>query len=380
MSLRDLKAGDGALIDRALVVRFPAPHTATGEPLVELHCHGGRAVVARLLGLLAAMPGLREAEPGEFTRRALENGRFDLTETEGLADLLSAETEWQRRAAVESAGGGLRRSVEEWRERLVLLAAEAEAAIDYVDEEETELELVQLCSAAAALADEWRSQLAAPRSELLNDGLKIVLGGPPNSGKSSLFNALTESNKAIVTSIPGTTRDLLEARLDLDGLPVVLIDTAGLRATDDVVERIGVARAEGAQETADILLWLGDPQEAPNHQRILLVHARADERPLAPAGTIPASVVTPGGLEALRAEVIGAARNLLPPPDRAALNQRQARALREAEEALRGVQPDDILLTAEALRQALHALDRLSGRHGTEDVLDALFGRFCLGK
>lgn len=379
LALRRLRDADGAIIDEALVVHFPAPATVTGEPMVELHCHGGRAVVQRLLARLGATSGLREAEPGEFTRRALRNGRLDLTQAEGLADLLAAETEWQRRAAVAGAAGSLRREVEDWRDRLVNLAAGAEAAIDYVDEDETELDLTALVEAARLLAAEWTERLSSPTSELLQDGLRVVLAGPPNAGKSSLFNALVGSERAIVTPVAGTTRDVLEARLDMSGVPLTLIDTAGLRESADEVERIGVDRAQAAQKDADILLWLGDPEAAP--AGAILVHAQADRRddPV-PAGAIAISVVTGQGLQPLRAALREKASGLLPPPDRAALNRRQAQALAEAGEALRAVRADDVVVTAECFRQALHALDRLSGRQGTEDVLDAVFGRFCLGK
>lgn len=380
-SLRRLRAADGSTIDEALLLCFTAPHTATGEPLVELHLHGGRAVVTRLLAELSTFPGLREAEPGEFTRRALLNGRLDLTQAEGLADLLGAETEWQRRAAVDSAGGSLRRLVECWREKLVLLSAQAEAAIDYVgDEEETALDLSAFAVEATDLMTQWRQWLAQPPAELLTQGLRVVLAGPPNSGKSSLFNALIGSEKAIVTPIAGTTRDIIEARMDLDGIPLQLVDTAGLRNSDDVVEQIGIARAEQAQASADLLLWLGPPEQCPDHPHTILVHARADERPTAPSGSIPTTVTRRDGLDALRRELVAHSRAMLPPLDRIALNRRQATALGDALSALQHCRFDELVIVADALRQALVALDRLSGRQSIEDVLDALFGRFCLGK
>jgi len=376
--LKTLTDPGGATLDRALVVRFPAPATVTGEPLVELHCHGGRAVVARLLDVLGDMNRLRHAEPGEFTRRAVLNGRLDLAEAEGLADLLSAETEWQRRAAVESAGGGLSRQIGQWRERLVLLAAKAEAAIDYVDEEETELDLAALISDANALRGEWLEWLAAPRAELLHDGLRVVFAGPPNAGKSSLFNALIGADKAIVTDVPGTTRDLIEARVDWNGLPLVLIDTAGLRESNDAVERIGVTLAAEAQATADILLWLGEPAETPG--KAICVHARSDVRGDAPPEAFATSVRTGDGIGPLRRAIIERAKALLPPADRAPLNRRQAALLADATTCLADVRSGESLLTAEALRQALHFIDRVTGKQSTDDVLDALFGRFCLGK
>jgi tRNA modification GTPase len=382
LALRTLRDPGGEELDRALVAIFAAPHTVTGEQMAELHCHGGRAVVARLLEVLGSFPGLREAEPGEFTRRALENDRLDLTEAEGLADLLAAETEWQRRAAIGVVGGGLRRQIEAWRERLVLMAAEAEAAIDYVDEEETELELGELVANARALGDEWRKALEAPRTERIQAGLRVVLAGPPNAGKSSLFNALIGDERAIVTPIPGTTRDLVEAQVDLGGVRMTFVDTAGIRESDDPVEQIGVTRSYDAMAAADLLLWLGPVDERPDHVTSILVHARADERgsEVVPEGAVTTSVTDGIGVDELRHLVLAEARKLLPAPDSLAFNRRQAAALGDAAQAIALVQPQDSLLTAEALRQALHALDRLSGRQGTEDVLDALFGRFCLGK
>ncbi|NJC04857.1 tRNA modification GTPase [Sphingomonas kaistensis] len=380
-SLRRLTSEAGDLLDEALVLCFFAPHTATGEALVELHLHGGRAVVTRVLRELAGMPGLREAEPGEFTRRALLNGRLDLTEAEGLADLLSAETEWQRRAALDSAGGAIRRQVEAWRSRLVIMSAQAEAAIDYVgDEDETALDLDRLSRETEELLSEWRDWLDRPPAEMLQQGLKVVLAGPPNSGKSSLFNALAGADKAIVTPIPGTTRDTLEARIDLDGIPLTLVDTAGLRPTSDEVEQIGVERALDAQTVADILLWLGDPQEAPQHRSLLLIHSRADERGSAPPGSVPASVRSRDGLKTLEAALRAAAAKALPPVDLSLMNRRQRGALLEASATWRNDLTDDAVIVAERLRQALAAIDRLSGRAGTEDVLDTLFARFCLGK
>lgn len=381
MALRPLRDPSGDLIDHALVVVFTGPASATGEDMVELHCHGGRAVVARLLDELRREPGLREAEPGEFTRRALVNGRLDLTEAEGLGDLLGAETEWQRRAALRNAGGALRLQVEAWRGRLVTLAARAEAAIDYVDEDETEVDNSTLATEAAVLAAEWKDWLAAPRADVLNEGLRIVLGGPPNSGKSSLFNALLDCERAIVTAVPGTTRDLIEARVNWNGLPLSLIDTAGLCDSDDVVEAIGIAKARQALAESDILVWLGNASDAPSHDALVTIHARSDIRTdLPPRGRIAVSARTGEGVVALKEAIYSKARDLLPPMDRATLNRRQAAVLEDAVGWLEGVEGSDALLTAEAVRGALFAVDRLSGRRGIEDVIDEIFSRFCLGK
>lgn len=378
-SLRRLRSDDGAVIDEALVLRFPGPQSATGEPLIEFHLHGGRAVVARLLQVLGAIPELREAEPGEFTRRALMNGRLSLTQAEGLGDLLSAETEWQRRVAVESAGGAVSRRVESWRERLITLSAQAEAAIDYVgDEDETSLDVARLGTELQSLVEEWRGWLAIPTVELLQNGLRIVLAGPPNSGKSSLFNALVGSDRAIVTDVAGTTRDILEARLDLDGILVQLVDTAGLRESDDIVERIGIQRAEDAVSRADIVLWLGDPADAP--AGAIRIHARADERGPSPVGSIPTSVRSGLGITALLEVLMREAAHHLPSPDLTPFNRRQHSLLRDALLSLQDIRGADLLFLAEGLRHALGIVDQITGRSGTEDVLDAVFARFCLGK
>ncbi len=373
---------DGSVIDQALVLRFDRPASATGEDVVEYQCHGGRAIIEALLVALGGLPGMRMAEPGEFTRRAFANGRIDLTEAEGLADLLEAETESQRRTALLMAEGGLRRQIETWRARLVELSARAEAAIDYVgDEDETSLDEAALASAAQALATEFGEWLARPRAEPLKDGVRVVVAGPPNAGKSSLVNALAQSEKAIVTDVAGTTRDTIEVPIGVDGVPLLLIDTAGLRPTDDIVEAIGVTRAEDQMQRADILVWLGEPGAAPAHPHLLLVHAQADrtDRAAAPAGSLAVSAVTGQGLGALAGAIVKNARSLLPAEGEAALNRRQAAELADARLALVDAGAD-LVTVADALRLARAAFDRLSGRAGVEDMLDALFGRFCLGK
>jgi tRNA modification GTPase len=348
---------------------------------VEFQCHGGRAVVEAILAALASQPGMRLAEPGEFTRRALANGRIDLTEAEGLADLLEAETESQRRAALRMAEGGLRRQIEAWRQRLVDLSAQAEAAIDYVgDEEETGIDEAVLAGEARALAEELGQWLDRPRAEPLKEGVRVVVAGPPNAGKSSLVNALANSDKAIVTAIAGTTRDSIEVPLAIDGVPVTLVDTAGLRASEDAVEAIGIQRAEGQIDRADLVLWLGEPVQAPSHPRLVPVHAQADRRGKVPAESLAVSSVTGQGLAELARRIVDEARGLLPVDGELALNRRQAAELAEARDALATVAGADLVRTAEGLRVARSSFDRLSGRVGVEDVLDALFGRFCLGK
>jgi tRNA modification GTPase len=382
-SLRELRhPGTGALLDHGLILRFDGPASSTGENVVEFQIHGGRAVADAMLDALASLDGLRLALPGEFTRRALENGRIDLTEAEGLADLIEAETESQRRAALALAEGGLRRQIEQWQEQLLGLSARAEAAIDY-DEDDRHGVDTGLSGDCGALAIELGEWLARPRIEPLRDGVRVVVAGPPNSGKSSLVNAIAGSERAIVTDIPGTTRDHIEVPLALGGIPVVLTDTAGLRTTDELVERIGVERSHALIQGADVLLWLGKPGEAPPHPRLVRIHAKCDlpERGAAPSGSLPASSLTGEGIAPLLERVAEIAASLLPGEDALALNRRQAAHLEEAQQALsRAAGGGDIVTVAEDLRLARSAFDRLTGRAGVEDVLDALFSRFCLGK
>jgi tRNA modification GTPase len=371
----------GDLLDEVLVLRFDGPASSTGEDVVEFQGHGGRAVVDALLAALGSIEGLRQAEPGEFTRRAFENGRIDLTEAEGLADLIEAETESQRKAALALAEGGLRKQIVAWQERLLALSALAERAIDY-DEEDEALDQAMLRD-CAALADELWAWLERPRVEPLKDGVRVVVAGPPNAGKSSLINWIAGDERAIVTNVPGTTRDHIEVPLSLAGLPILLTDTAGLRDTADEVEAIGVARTEKLVEAADVLVWLGEPVDAPDHQSRILVHAKADlpDRDTAPDGSIAVSSTSGEGIAALLEEIERLARTVLPAEGALALNRRQARHIGEAAVALSGAAAaSDLVLIAEDLRLARGAFDRLTGRAGVEEVLDALFGRFCLGK
>jgi tRNA modification GTPase len=374
-TLRDPDSGER--LDDALVLRFDSPASASGEDVVEFQCHGGRAVVDSVLRALASVEGLREALPGEFTRRAFENGRIDLTEAEGLADLIEAETESQRKAALALAEGGLSKQIRDWQERLLNLSAEAERAIDY-DEDDAASDPA-LLSGIAELEAELRSWLERPRAEMLKDGVRVVVAGPPNAGKSSLLNAIAGQERAIVTDIPGTTRDHIEVPLALAGIPIVLTDTAGLRAAENAVEALGVARSKALIERADILLWLGDPGQTPTHERMLRVHSKADLGGSVAEGCMAISSVTGAGLAELLDRIAEVARTLLPDEGLLALNRRQAQHVAEAAEALAGDR-SDIVLIAEGLRQARTAFDRLTGRAGVEDVLDALFGRFCLGK
>jgi tRNA modification GTPase len=374
----------GVMLDRALVLFFEARGSATGEPLAEFHLHGGRAVVAAMEEALSAISGLRRAEPGEFTRRALLAGKIDLAEAEGLGDLLAAETEAQRRAALEAVEGAVGRIADEWREGVLSLSARIEAAIDFSDEDDVAPEaLTSILVAIKSLGEEMREALANPPVERLRDGIRVVLAGPPNSGKSTLLNALVQRDAAIVSPIAGTTRDRVEAPVTRAGIAYLLTDTAGLAAqTDDLIERIGIARSGEAILAADIVVWLGDT--SPVREDALWVHARADMpgREICPLGpTFSLAAANGDGIDRLWSALHARAERLLPRTDRAALNLRQRVCLGDAAEALsRAAMAHDWLILAEELRQARVALDRLTGRADIEGVLDALFTRFCIGK
>ena len=380
-AVRELRSS-GDILDEALVLRFDGPASFTGEDVVEFQCHGGRAVVEAVLRALAAMEGMREALPGEFTRRAFENGRIDLTEAEGLADLIEAETESQRKAALAMAEGGLRRQIDDWRQRLLALSARAEAAIDYAEEDEVDGDpaLAADCLALAEELDDW---LARPRVEPLKDGVRVVVAGPANAGKSSLVNALCGSERTIVTDIADTTRDHIDVPLSVAGMPILLTDTAGLRDSNDRIEAIGVGRAQNLMERADILLWLGEGGEIPAHPRAIKVHPRADlpGREVAPDDSVATSAVTGRGIAELLGRIGESARSVLPAEGAIALNRRQAEHLALVRDALqRAGNTTDFVLQAEELRVSRETFDRLTGRAGVEDVLDSLFGRFCVGK
>lgn len=369
----------GVLIDTGLVLWFAGPHSVTGEDLAELHVHGGRAVIAAMLAALGDMAGLRAAEPGEFTRRAFANGRIDLAEAEGLADLLAAETEHQRQSALVLAGGALGRKTEDWRARLLMAGAAIEAALDFSDEDDVDSGAAARGQALAqALASEIEAMLANPPAERLRDGVMTVLAGPPNVGKSSLFNALVDRDAAIVSPIAGTTRDRIEAPIALGGLPFLFVDTAGMRDSGDTIEALGVARAADALGEADIVLWLGEAEECPLDA--VLIAAKADVSQTARPG-LAVSAKTGAGLDTLRALLVDRARALLPKPGALALHARHRAILRDVLAELRAAgTSSDLLLQAEHLRLARASLDRLTGRAGVEDMLDALFGRFCIGK
>lgn len=379
---RYLRDRDGVILDHAMVIFLPGPDNATGEDTAEFHLHGGRAVVAAVEGALGSMDGLRRAEPGEFTRRAFINGRLDLAESEGLADLLEAETEIQRRSAMAMLGGGLSREVEMWREQVLMLSAQVEAVLDFSDEEDAADLPESFAEGLGQMKTGIGAWLDRPRARALKEGFRVVLAGPPNSGKSTLFNALVEDEAAITAPTAGTTRDVLQRSCAIAGIPFTLVDTAGLReGSEDTIEMIGIERAKNALDLADLVIWLGAEGEGPAGS--WEVEAKTDlvggRRKSAPMARISAK--TGEGMDELRNLMIARAQESLPSAGQAALSDRQHHLLNEALDCLLEVSvAGDLLLIGEDLRGARAAFDRLIGRSSTEDMLDALFGRFCIGK
>jgi tRNA modification GTPase len=381
-SLRALRAAGGELLDRALVLFFPASGSVTGQDLVEFHCHGGMAVVAAVEAALLAGPSVRAAKAGEFTRRAMLFGRIDLVQAQGLADLLAAETEGERRLAMSAAEGTVSRAIGGWMERLTAIAAELEASIDFAEEGDVAAEAASLQSVLAAragLVAEIEAALAAPPVERWRDGWRIVIAGPPNAGKSTLLNLLAAREAAIVSPVAGTTRDRIEATVQRSGVGYVLIDTAGLRETPgDEIERIGIGRAAQAMASADVILWLDDvPPEPGSHS--LWVHARADVpgRSIVPAGAaVAVSRDDPASIGRLWNAIEAATGSLalVSVPLRQVDQHVIAGLLRDFRVE------DDAVLLADSVRRMRQGLGALLGVDATEVMLDQLFGRFCVGK
>ena len=392
-SLRRLRAPDGETLDHALVLWFPGPASYTGEDAAELHLHGGRSVIAGVMEALTAA-GLREAEPGEFTRRAFLHGKIDLTAAEGIADLVAAETAAQRRQALHQADGGLAKLYSAWTERLARLLAHQEAAIEFAEDGlPTDLD-AKARAGAGELRAEIEAHLAdARRGELLREGLVFAIIGAPNAGKSSLLNALVGREAAIVSARAGTTRDIVEARLDLAGVPVTLSDTAGLREAGDEIEAEGIKRAERRAQEAQLVITVFAADEPPDSETLHWVGPEAlvlvNKCDLAPApaviADIPAMAVSARegtGLGTLRDRLAEAALRLTGAGQGNQLTRlRHRAALTEAATLLAEAEGTGLPeLTAEALRAALFALGRLTGRVGVEEILDIVFRDFCIGK
>jgi tRNA modification GTPase len=387
----------GTEIDRGLVVWFEAPHSETGETMAELHLHGGRAVVNAALAAIARLGFCRLAEPGEFTRRAFENGKLDLTEAEAIADLVNAETEQQRRLAQKQMAGALHRLYEDWRTLGLRALAHLEAAIDFPDEDLPDDLAAEVRGEIEQLWGEIGGHLADPRGERLREGLHIAIIGPPNAGKSSLLNLIARRDVAIVSETAGTTRDVIEVHLDLGGWPVVLADTAGLREAGDQVEQEGVRRARARAAAADLRLLVLDASsdwksamaeltastENWNAQHDLVVVNKVDLARVDGVGVVPVSARTGGGLADLLVRLERSAGQLMeagaaaPPLTRA----RHREALVEAEAALgRALEASEVALAAEDLRLAMRALGRITGTVRIDELLDLIFRDFCIGK
>lgn len=387
--LRDPEAG--VILDEGLVLWFAAPRTETGEDMAEFHLHGGPAIVRGVLAALSRQPGCRLAEAGEFARRAFENGRMDLAQVEGLADLIEAETEAQRRQAVRQMGGALSQLYEDWRARLVEALALIESAIDFSDEADVSANAFER---ARAIVGELQGALQGHlddgnRGEILREGFRIVLAGPPNVGKSSLLNALARREAAIVSEEAGTTRDVIEVRLDLGGYPVVVSDTAGIREAQGAIEREGIRRTLAHAREADLVIWLSDatlseaapPTELGRH--VLPVANKADLVPGLNA-KLAVSAKTGTGLDELTRTLSDMARKRIGVAEEPAITRARYREhLNRCMQALQAFMTSaetDMELRAEDLRQAANALGRITGRVDVEDVLGEIFARFCIGK
>jgi tRNA modification GTPase len=403
--LRDPATGD--VIDEGLALWFPAPNSETGEDMAELHVHGGRAVIAAVLAALAKLAGLRPAEAGEFTRRAFENGRMDLTAVEGLADLVAAETEAQRRQAYQHLKGLLGERAESWRQRLIEALALVEAGIDFSDEDDVPKDMMARSLELIGPLAEEISKAGAGQGERLREGLRVAIAGPPNAGKSTLFNRLARREAAIVSPFPGTTRDVLELHLDLGGYPVTMLDTAGIRDTSDPVEREGVRRASERAADADLVLWVVDATELPSldlptHSgipsgsgaawlvvnKIDLVSEVGRRRIESKFDKIEnvnlISSATGAGVDELVNAIARFADRFFTPEPALVARERQRAHLKETvmtlRDAQRAAQEGREEIMAEQLRLATRALGKLLGRVDVEDVLDVIFRDFCIGK
>lgn len=388
----------GEILDRGLVLWFPGPASFTGEDMAELHVHGGRSVVAASLSALIEGCGCRMAEPGEFARRAFANSKLDLAAVEGLADLVDAETEFQRRQAVRQLEGVLGRKVESWSGELLEVLAWAEAALDFSDEADVPARsLASAMESAARVARDIDAALETSRQgERLRDGFVVAIGGAPNAGKSTLLNTLAKRDVAIVSPIAGTTRDAIEVRLDLEGLPVMLVDLAGIRDSSDPIELEGIARARHHIDNADLVLWLlpADEEGAERpaaSDRVILIRSKADLLPSSDSvpelhqGIVNLSALSGEGLPSLLELLKDRARAALGAGDALVTRERHRAALADAQSHLNralkataaGIGDE---LVAEDLRLALRAMGRITGRVDVEEVLGAIFSRFCIGK
>ena len=385
LTLRRLRDGGGAVLDQSMLAWLPGPASYTGEDSAELMLHGGKAVIEGVVAALLAL-GLRPAEPGQFTRRAFLNGRMDLTAAEAVHDLVTAETEAQARQALRQLQGGLHALYGGWAERLRAVLAQQEALINFPDEDLPPEVEAALLRELDALDQEIAGHLDdGARGEKLREGLFFAITGAPNVGKSSLLNLLARRDVAIVSPIPGTTRDALEARVVLGGVPVTIVDTAGLRETADPIEAEGVRRARARAAEADLVITVLDASDPPRGlvpEAGLLVVNKIDLGGAVPADAIGVSARTGQGIEALRDRLAQVARDLTDTGGEPSLTRARHRvALEDARGFLLAAGEADLPeLRGEDLRQALRAIGRITGQVGVEDILDTLFSAFCIGK
>lgn len=389
--LTPIYAADGTALDEVIFIWFPAPNSYTGEDIAEIQSHGGRAVTAALLDELAKMEGFRPAERGEFTRRAVENGKMGLTAAEGLADLINAETEVQRKQALRQMNGALAQVYEEWRARLTTVLAWLEAYIDFSEEEIPPSVSDDIRLKINTLTGEIKQHLSdGKRGERLRDGYKITIVGAPNAGKSSLMNKLAQRDVAIVSSIAGTTRDVIEVRMDINGYPVIIADTAGLRDTNEEIEAEGIRRAMRTAEESDLILVVIDgttdnndseTKRFPSEKTVKLIN-KIDTAPCPPPDGMAVSAKTGEGIDALLAFVgktLEQAMSVREEPSLTRLRHRQA--LEECLAALEmSLKAPEVELAAEDVRLASRALGKITGQVQVEELLDIVFGDFCIGK
>lgn len=392
-TLRTLRGSDGNAIDQAIVLRFEHPASFSGEDMVEFHVHGGRAIVTKVLCVLASVPDCRPAEPGEFTRRAVENGKFDLTQAEALNDLIAAETETQRIQALRQYGGALASLYEDWRARLTQALAWSEADIDFSDEELPVQLGAKVRSDIAKISEEIQAHMRDfRRGEIVREGIFLTVIGPPNAGKSSLINALARRDVAIVAETAGTTRDIVEVKLDLDGYAVIVADTAGLRQAADAVESEGVRRAIARAESSDLVLLLLDgsadqpfaglPADVEERASIIVWNKADLSWPTRRKG-LQLSLKEGTGLDAVVDAITRKVTERLDFSQEAPVltRARHRHALEQASAALdRATSADQPELFAEDLRLAVRWIGRITGRVDVEELLDVVFRDFCIGK
>lgn len=389
-SVRRLVDGHGEAIDSAVVTFFRGPKSYTGEDLAELSVHGGLSIISALSAALSRMHGVRVAEPGEFTRRAFLNGRIDLTQAEAIADLIDSETEFQRRQALRILGGSLGDRLKRWNHQLLEIAAGLESVLDFSDEADVDLSMTPIGQKCADLVGELEAEVKkSDRSLALRDGFTVVLAGAPNAGKSSLFNELVGEDAAIVTRVPGTTRDLISRTLDMQGVPIKLVDTAGLRDAGDEVERLGVERATAAARDADLVVWVNAPDNWTSppeelQRDILVLSSKSDILPSS-GSNLAVSIHDQASLLNLRSKIVEIARKRVGDGSEGHLIRERHRVeLLNAHGGLKALQAHlcngRVELAAEECRTARDAIGKIVGHTTAEDVLGEIFARFCIGK